>query len=76
MNEDYLMRAGDKFVARECGCAMSVISGPSEASMAVSPPKCCCGHVMTKEAGLIGEGDVLDIPEPRSTSQLLPGMAE
>ena len=49
MNEQYVMRPGDTFVAEECGCSFTVQSGPSDESMATQAPRCCCGHEMKKQ---------------------------
>nr|CAA9254753.1 hypothetical protein AVDCRST_MAG63-2091 [uncultured Armatimonadetes bacterium] len=49
MNEPFIMRPGDTFVARECGCAFTVTSGPSSDDMATQAPRCCCGHEMKKQ---------------------------
>jgi|GEM_PF-5046929 hypothetical protein len=76
MNEDYVMRPGDRFVAQECGCAMTVISGPNEAMMAIQAPRCCCGHEMIKSEAFFGGTDVFDIPEPAGSYPVLAGMVE
>lgn len=49
MNEEYVMRPGDTFIADECGCSFTVESGPSDEHMARQAPRCCCGHEMHKE---------------------------
>lgn len=49
MNEQFVMRPGDTFVAEECGCAFTVESGPADESMARQAPRCCCGHEMIKQ---------------------------
>lgn len=49
--EQFLMRPGDTFVARECGCSFTVTSGPSDESMVSQAPTCCCGHPMVKQTG-------------------------
>ena len=49
MNERFLMRPGDTFVAEECGCSFTVASGPSDENMASQAPRCCCGHEMVKQ---------------------------
>ena len=49
MNDEYLMRPGDRFVARECGCAITVDTGPVDVNEVKQSPKCCCGHDMVKE---------------------------
>jgi hypothetical protein len=49
MDEQYVMRPGDTFVAPECGCSFTVESGPSDESMAMQAPRCCCGHEMHKQ---------------------------
>jgi hypothetical protein len=74
MNEDYVMRPGDTFVARECGCSMTVNTGPGDSSMATQPPRCCCGHSMIKDASFVGGVDIADIKEERPNSSVLPGM--
>jgi len=51
MNEEFIMRPGDVFVADECGCSVSVHTGPSDESMAMQAPMCCCGHPMHKQMG-------------------------
>src|SRR5688500_4999215 len=48
MNDPFLMRPGDTFVADECGCSFTVESGPRDAGMARQAPRCCCGHEMKK----------------------------
>ncbi len=75
MNDDYVMRPGDTFVARECGCAVTAITGPTDVAMAIAPPKCCCGHDMIKDVSFIGGTDVVDIPESARTP-VLTGMIE
>jgi hypothetical protein len=74
MNDDYVMRPGDVFVARECGCSVTVNTAPSDASMATRPPMCCCGHEMIKDASFIGGIDVVDIPTVSAQPTVLPGM--
>lgn len=54
MNEEYIMRPGDTFIAEECGCSFTVESGPGDESMAKQAPRCCCGHEMIKQGGLGG----------------------
>ncbi len=76
MNDDYVMRPGDKFVASECGCSVTVITGPSDPSMAVQAPRCCCGHDMVKSNSFVGGIDVLDIQEPIMPQPILAGMVE
>jgi hypothetical protein len=49
MNEQYLMRPGETFTAKECGCSFTVRSGPRDASMVRQAPRCCCGHEMKKQ---------------------------
>lgn len=49
MNEAFLMRPGDTFVADECGCSFTVESGPQDEGMARQAPRCCCGHEMKKQ---------------------------
>jgi hypothetical protein len=48
MNEQFIMRPGDTFVAPECGCAFTVTAGPRDESMSAQAPRCCCGHEMKK----------------------------
>jgi hypothetical protein len=48
MNEQFIMRPGDTFVADECGCSFTVASGPGDENMATQAPTCCCGHQMRK----------------------------
>jgi hypothetical protein len=49
MNEQYLMKPGETFVARECGCSFTVKSGPRDESKVKQAPRCCCGHEMVKQ---------------------------
>lgn len=49
MNEQFIMRAGDTFVAEECGCSFTTESGPSDEGMVRQAPQCCCGHQMVKQ---------------------------
>ena len=48
-NERFIMRPGDTFVAKECGCSFTVESGPNDEHMATQAPRCCCGHEMVKQ---------------------------
>ena len=48
MDERYIMRPGDTFVAQACGCSFVVQTGPIDPSMAEQAPRCCCGHEMVK----------------------------
>jgi len=48
MNEEYIMRPGDTFVAQECGCSFVVQTGPDDPSQVKQAPRCCCGHEMVK----------------------------
>ena len=50
MNENQLMRPGETFVARECGCSFTVRTGPNDEKMVKQAPQCCCGHEMVKES--------------------------
>jgi len=76
MNEDFVMRPGDRFMARECGCAMNVIMGPADIMMATMAPRCCCGHEMEKAEQLVAGTDIVDIPEAESYKPILAGMIE
>lgn len=49
MNEHQVMRPGDTFTARECGCSFTVTSGPRDQNMVKQSPQCCCGHAMVKQ---------------------------
>ena len=53
MNEQFIMRPGDTFVAPECGCAFTVTAGPRDESMSMQAPRCCCGHEMKKQGAEI-----------------------
>lgn len=53
MNEQNIMRPGDTFVARECGCAFTVTAGPRDESMVKQAPRCCCGHEMKKQEAAV-----------------------
>lgn len=61
MNEEFVMRPGDTFVAEECGCSFTVESGPHDEGMARQAPTCCCGHRMKKQGasllGAVSRGD-------------------
>lgn len=57
MNEQYVMRPGDTFVAAECGCSFTVTSGPRDETMASQAPRCCCGHEMKKQGGEVSIND-------------------
>lgn len=48
MDERYIMRPGDTFVAQECGCSFVVQTGPTDPNIAQQAPRCCCGHEMIK----------------------------
>lgn len=50
MNDEFVMRPGDVFVAEECGCSFTVVNGPDDEGMAAQAPRCCCGHAMKKRA--------------------------
>jgi hypothetical protein len=60
-SEQWIMRPGDVFVAKECGCSFTVDSGPVDESMAKQAPRCCCGHDMVKQ----------DVPEKAHQSNPL-----
>lgn len=67
MNDAFVMRPGDRFVARDCGCAFVVDSGPKDITAVRQAPRCCCGHSMVKEGNTAREGDpqhqgMLDAP--------------
>ena len=49
MNDEQVMRPGDRFVAEECGCAFTVQSGPLDETMVKQATQCCCGPQMKKE---------------------------
>jgi hypothetical protein len=51
MNERFVMRPGDTFVAEECGCSFTVESGPSDEAWRRRHRACCCGHEMRKQDG-------------------------
>ncbi len=51
MNDEFTMRPGDVFVADECGCSFTALTGPSDETMSVQAPTCCCGHPMHKQMG-------------------------
>jgi len=65
MNEKYIMRPGDTFVAQECGCAFVVQSGPDDPSMVQQAPRCCCGHKMVKvETPVMAQENVASFDTP------------
>lgn len=73
MNEQFIMRPGDKFIAEECGCSFTVTSGPTEESMASEAPRCCCGHPMHKQenAGNTAGSATRDDQQEMSTPQMM-----
>lgn len=48
MNEEYVMRPGETFVAEACGCSFVVESGPNDEQRVKQAPQCCCEHSMKK----------------------------
>jgi hypothetical protein len=73
MNEDYIMRPGDTFVARECGCTFVVQSGPQDPEMAQQAPRCCCGHELVKvETPVMVQESIAayDTPRPVSSGRM------
>ena len=57
MNEQFIMHPGDTFVAEDCGCSFTVVSGPDDDSMATEAPRCCCGHPMHKQGSRQPSGE-------------------
>jgi len=76
MNENYMMQRGDVFVAEECGCTITVLEGPRDLTMALTPPRCCCGNEMVKDYSFLRTLNLVDFPEEPSYAALLPGMLE
>lgn len=67
MNEQYIMRPGDTFVAQECGCSFVTQTGPDDPEMAQQAPRCCCGHEMVKvETPVMVQESIaiFDTPQP------------
>lgn len=67
MNEKYIMRPGDTFVAQECGCSFVVQTGPDDLDMVQQAPRCCCGHEMVKvETPVMVQESIaaFDTPQP------------
>ena len=76
MNERFVMRPGDTFVAEECGCSFTVESGPSDESMATQAPRCCCGHEMRKQDGGMRMGPASMGAERSMTGDATPAMPD
>ena len=64
MNEQYTMRPGDTFAAKECGCSFMVETGPSNESMVKQAPQCCCGHSMVKQPSAAMNAVTTSVNEP------------
>ena len=76
MKEEFVMRAGDRFVAAECGCAFTVEAGPNDETMAKQAPVCCCGHSMTKQHASGSAAADEEREDSRDTLDRAPEMAD